>query len=757
MNVAEKHQAGLNRAVLWSGYAAGPALLLLLVSLFYWKLTATDQYTWLDSPDLANQVLPWWNYQAREWHAGRFPAWEPDQWAGQPLVGQMQPGAAYPLNWLLFLTPLRDGKLKLGFLHWYFILYHWLAALNCYLFCRYLYRSRAAAVLGGCIFAFGAAVGNIDWPQMVNGAIWMPLVFLNLLKVRDDPARANLHAAWAGLWLGLSWLAGHHQIPTFVTYAALATWLWIGLGEGRNWRNYLRPFLLFVSVMGLISALQTVPAAEYGPLARRWVGMTEAAEWKTKVSYHVHELYSMYPISLLGILFPGLSRTFPPFVGLAGFSLALLGLLGSWRTDGRMRWLGGLGLLGIVVSLGPNSLLHGVLYAWAPLVDKARSPGMAMAVFGFACAALAAGGLDRMRQSESLLPMARRVWLGIAGVVLATYFVTGMVRGNESFGDERPMITALVALLLTGLFGWHRSGGLAARHLAAGVIGLSLLELANMSGYDFPNANRPGGGRFLEATRAHDDVAAYLKHLTEPVRVEVDNKAIAYNFGDWHGIPHFGGYLASLTSNLVAVDPFSAAGREVFGITHYLGKTPKDPDLQLVFSGKAGVNVYRRAGSHPRVWTVHTVLPVEANELPAAMDRMMGSQVRQAVVLVRRPSERAPSIPFPGPNCGEDRVRLRNDEPSRVLISARMGCAGVLVLGDTNFPGWQVTVDGKPAELLAAYGVARGVVVPAGEHEVTFAYRPRSVQWGAAMSLAGLLLVAAVTYGSRRASRPGQA
>ena len=73
------------------------------------------------------------------------------------------------------------------------------------------------------------------------------------------------------------------------------------------------------------------------------------------------------------------------------------------------------------------------------------------------------------------------------------------------------------------------------------------------------------------------------------------------------------------------------------------------------------------------------------------------------------------------------------------------------------FAGAVEKVDGKPAELLAAYGVARGVVVPAGEHEVTFAYRPRSVQWGAAMSLAGLLLVAAVTYGSRRASRPGQA
>ncbi len=745
MNLAEKHHPGLNRAAL----LAGPALLLLITSFFYWKLTATDQYTWLDSPDLANQVLPWWNYQAREWHAGRFPAWEPNQWGGQPLVGQMQPGAAYPLNWLLFLTPLREGKLKMGYLHWYFVFYHWLAALNCYLFCRYICRSRAAAVLGGCIFAFGAAVGNIDWPQMVNGAIWMPLIFLNLMKLRDDPARGNLYAAWAGLWLGLSWLAGHHQIPTFITYTVLASWVWIAVGEGRNWRNAVRPFLLFISVMGLISALQTVPAAEYGPLARRWVGMNEAADWKTKVSYNVHELYSLFPISLLGTIFPGMSRTFPPFVGAVALTMALLGAAGSWRKDGRVRWLSGLGILGLLIALGPNSLLHGILYAWAPLVEKARSPGMAMAVFGFASAALAAAGLDRIRQSEEWLPRARQVLLGLAGVVALIYFAIGMLRGKEFFADERPMITALVALLLAGLFTWHRTGDLAARHLGAGVLALSMLELANLSAYEFPNREHPLNERILARTRDHDDVAAYLRQLTEPVRVMVDDKAVPYNFGDGHGISHYGGYLASLTENLASFNRVSGTAYEIFGITHYVGRAPRNDDEQLVFTGKAGVNVYRRAGSHPRVWTVHTILPTERNDLKAAMDRMTPASVRQAVVLVGR----TPVIPFPGANCGEDRVRIRQDEPSRVVVAARMGCQGLLVLGDTNYPGWRVAVDGQPAELLAAYGVVRAVVVQAGEHTVTFEYQPRSVQLGAVMSVLGLLLVAGVTYGERRASQ----
>ena len=744
MNVVEKHQHGLNRALIAS---LGPALLLLITVGFYWKLIATDQYTWLESPDLSNQVLPWWNYQAREWQAGRMPLWEPNQWAGQPLVGQMQPGAAYPPNWLLFLTPLRDGKLRLGYLHWYFVFYHWLAALNCYLFCRYICRSRAAAVFGGCLFAFGAAVGNIDWPQMVNGAIWMPLIFLNLLKVRDEQPQMNRHAAWAGLWLGLSWLAGHHQIPTFVTYGALATWGWIAFAENRNWRHYVRPFLLFISVMGLISALQTLPAAEYGPLARRWVGMKDAADWKTKVSYHVHELYSLFPISLLGTLVPGLFRTFSPFVGVVGLTMAMLGLVAGWRKDGRVRWLLGLGLLGLLISLGPHSMLHGVMYAWAPLVDKARSPGMAMALFGFAVAALAAVGVDRLRMSERWIPVCRRGLLTIAGLIGAVFFVTALVRGKESFTDERAMVTAFVALLLAGLFTWHRGGELRANHFAACVLGLSLLELGNSSGFDLPNTNHPLSGRIFAQTQGHDDVAEYLRRLTGPIRVEVDGQAVGYNFGDWHGISQYGGYLASLTSNLVAMDRASEAAREIFALTHFVGKAPRIASDVLVFQGKAGVNVYRREGHHPRVWTVHTILPVAARDLPAAVDRMSSTQIHQAVTL----ADPALAIPFPGPNCGEDRARIRNYEPSRVVVAARLGCRGVLVLGDTHFPGWLVSVDGKPAQLLAAYGVVRGVVVPAGEHEIAFEYRPRSVQLGAAMTLAGLLLVLAVTINGRSA------
>src|SRR5215467_16260520 len=94
-------------------HSAGPPVLLVVIIVgFFWKITLTRQFTWLVNGDMANQVLPWQNVQALAFHQGQFPAWDPYLWGGQSLIGQAQPGTAYPLNWLLYALPLGDGHIR---------------------------------------------------------------------------------------------------------------------------------------------------------------------------------------------------------------------------------------------------------------------------------------------------------------------------------------------------------------------------------------------------------------------------------------------------------------------------------------------------------------------------------------------------------------------------------------------------------------------------------------------------------------------
>jgi hypothetical protein len=42
------------------------------------------------------------------------------------------------------------------------------------------------------------------------------------------------------------------------------------------------------------------------------------------------------------------------------------------------------------------------------------------------------------------------------------------------------------------------------------------------------------------------------------------------------------------------------------------------------------------------------------------------------------------------------------------------------------YPGWELTIDGKPAPIYAVNGLMRGGAVPAGIHRLVYSYAPRS-------------------------------
>ena len=74
-------------------------------------------------------------------------------------------------------------------------------------------------------------------------------------------------------------------------------------------------------------------------------------------------------------------------------------------------------------------------------------------------------------------------------------------------------------------------------------------------------------------------------------------------------------------------------------------------------------------------------------------------------------------------------ARVVSREPDRIVI-APPG-PGRLVVADLVYPGWKVTVDGKPARSLAE-GDLRAVEVPAGARTVTWSFTPPGVRSGCA-------------------------
>jgi hypothetical protein len=75
-------------------------------------------------------------------------------------------------------------------------------------------------------------------------------------------------------------------------------------------------------------------------------------------------------------------------------------------------------------------------------------------------------------------------------------------------------------------------------------------------------------------------------------------------------------------------------------------------------------------------------------------------------------------------------VEITSYAPERVEIKAELKRAGLVVLSDTFYPGWLVSVNGEESNPLRVDGTLRGVFVQKGKNEIVWEYKPRSFRAG---------------------------
>jgi hypothetical protein len=713
---------------------APPVLLFLIVIAFYWKLTLSGQYELMWSPDQAHQIVPWLHVAARQWNSGTFPLWDPHMWGGQPLLGQAQPGIAYPLNWLLFSIPLKNGFLSSDILHWYFVFIHYMAALFGFLLCRDLGRSVPASMTAGLIFSLTSYMAATGWPQMINGAVWAPLVFLFLLRAIDNRHPLG-SAALSGMCLGLSWLSGHHQVPLFLSLAAASTWIFYAVRGRRMDRKIVRLVVLAFLICGLVGAFQILPAREYGQHAQRWVGAANSVGWNEKVPYSAHETFSMAPSSILGVVLPGLATVSEPFVGFTALTLALIGVAARWR-DHRVRLFAFLGIAAFVYALGANTVFEGIVYSVVPMVEKARTPAAAISLFGFAVSVLACFGVDALgrRVAAGYVQRSSRTLAVIGLFLIAALFVFTIMKIGF---DQRLALAGVSALLAAGLMAGVYRNALRFRHTA---LLCGLLVLLETSSVHIQSAGKTGDLMgFIHNMRSNRDVAAFLRKQSPPFRIAMIGDDIPGNWAAYHDVDAIGGHLASLSSNITTVPIHNRNVQLLWGARYLFAKEAETAQDREVFTGQSGRKVFARDESFPRSWVVHQVERVENRQkINEAVVADLPSFARRAMMTASPPALDA---------CGGDESAVyERPAGDTVIVKTTLACKGMVVVSDTYFAGWIADVDGASAEIYEVNAAMRGVVVPAGKHLITMRYRPTSVYLGAFLTLIGI----AAAFGIQR-------
>src|SRR5271165_1074866 len=720
-------------------------VLVVAVCLFRWPLLF-GHYSFLDvGPDFSHMTIPDLEFRAHALREGWAPIWSNYHYGGQAFLGELLPNVLNPLSYALLAMPLKHGHISTSYFLDYFAFLQCLAAISAYFLLRDLHCSRWAAVLAGLFYAIAGPPGNSYWLEFVTAVIYTPLVLIFLFRsLRGQRPLAN--CAVAGAITGVSWFSGTHHFALITSITCFATLLAFS-GRGR-WKLGLSRAAVFATVLVLVGAPQLLPSFEFSKHSVRWVGASEGpVPGSSKVPYDAHLHHDLRPSHLLDIPF-GLDPTYwgagmafagvvtLSFVPFAVRSLASTGLLGL---------LGAFALGGILLSMSVWNTLYGVVYLVIPTFDKLRESLTWIFLTHIAWTCFFGIGLTRFFSGSdgALQREMRRIFLIAGPALLAVAYIVALL-GKPQLHDiaDRLGIAGLAVLLVAAVLLLADRGVRNPAVWSCLLGGVMMIEQGNVSGRFLPR-NAESAKRYTGAVAADDEIARFLQTRSDLVRIDVDKTDVPENFGEMNGIEEMSGHSASMLTNIFQLPYWDSKARQLYGVNYFVARQPAYSGQQPLYTAGSGIKVFSNPGARPRVWAVHSVIPVRNWD---EAHRLLGDpafDLSKATYLDHKISvPELEDCPAPG-----DQVSLLERNQWRVRIQATLQCTGIVVLNDNFYPGWRAYVDGERVAILPAYMSVRGVVIKSGKHMIEMLYVPLSFYLGIFLFVLGV--AATITLWSR--------
>jgi hypothetical protein len=186
----------------------------------------------------------------------------------------------------------------------------------------------------------------------------------------------------------------------------------------------------------------------------------------------------------------------------------------------------------------------------------------------------------------------------------------------------------------------------------------------------------------------------------------------------------------------------------------YLG--PNNTERFQEWTEKYDYQVRRNLRGFPRAWVVHQARKLEPIE---GLSRKKQSQGMQEITYAGDPIwHQRNSVAFDplqlawvekdelpeleahlsgAASRPTERVAVAYPNPQRAELDVTLETPGLVILADVYYPGWELTIDDKPAPIYRVNRVMRGAAVPSGPHKLVYSYVPRSFRVGCILSIVG--------------------
>jgi len=701
-----------------------------MICIVFWKVILhPSEMLYSADSDIVEQFHPWHLLAKESMASGEIPFWNPYNFAGEPLLSNMQLGFYYPLNILFF--GLFPSASAFGFS---IMLHLFIASGGVYLLGRRFGLDGKCSLLPAVILPFsGYFMGHVyagHYGQLCS-ASWIPLILL--LFERSVSKRSFAWGAGAGALVGIQFLAGHIQMVIFSAFVMLVFYIHHNLPLVRklreNWASFLAPVPGGLIAIGL-SLVQMVPSIIFTDRSTRSGG----------VSYEFASSYSLPPWNFLSILGPYLFGSpiedtywsmwnwweMSFFMGIPTLVLVLLSF--RLRKDRNVRFLMVLGAVSLVMALGRFVPSYWLFWKLVPGFNILRVPSRFVVLFILSSSLLAGFGLRELMTVIGREGVSRRLSRGISYIASAP-----AIMALAMIVVKGPVLDLAIDLApkISG-----ETGGLDLPSLAGSAFGSAAMDLALLSAFLVATSvvivvgARKGKryvplaltllvflnlgiahGRLVD-TRDPDEVyimPEHVQYISQRIgdgRLYDPDETIVDNFQIVWGIRTVKGY-----------NPLELRyTHDLISCIHPLSNNTNHPILDLLsvrfiisMEGLIGsgfeqvqvgaVQVNGNPNALPRSFIVHGGVAMDDG---SALEKMMEGDFdpRAGVIVPKLPDGYIGQAEGYG---GDPDPVIKDLALGEMEIRATLSEPGFLVLSESYYSEWDVMVDGVDAELLRAY------------------------------------------------------
>ncbi len=326
--------------------------------------------------DPVRQQYPWHELVIDQLKHFRLPLWNPYNFAGTPLLANIQSAVFYPLNLLFFIFSFPTA--------WsiYILLAPILGFIFMFLYLRNLNLAKTASVFGAIAFALSGF--NIAWLE--NGVLTHTLLWLPLILWAIDRKKYFVYL----LALLFSFFAGHWQI---FFYVFLFSHIYLVFKNIR----LLPRFLILDSIFLLLSLPQLLPSLQFISLSARstdqlWQNISGwFIPWQNLVQFISPDFFgNPATLNYTGIF------SYQEFIGYIGIPALVFAACALFIRRKVIWFFAGAAIIGLLFAL-PTPLAKAPFVLNLPFFSSSM-PTRLLAIIDFCLAVLAAFGFQKINK-----------------------------------------------------------------------------------------------------------------------------------------------------------------------------------------------------------------------------------------------------------------------------------------------------------------------------------------------------------------------